>query len=427
MPTTRTIPFFPARRVRRVVTGVLGLAAIVALGACSNLLDVQYPGRIPSGQLNDPSLADVLARSVVSDLECAYSNYTGGSSVQSDEYETANSNVPLANWGERTISADEDAYVVGDCENAFGIQLTIQTARYQAENVYQQLSTWTDAEVANRTQMMAMVRAYGAYAYTFMGETWCKVSFDGAAPQDPSAALTIAATEFGEAMTLGGQAGDQDLVNMAKVGLARVQLDQKDWAAAAATAAQVPVGYEKYADRGSENTRRYNDVYYYATQLGAYVISNDYRALSLDDPRYMVRNTHTPAFNPIDKWVTDKYSGTDSPIRLASYAEAQLIQAEALVQQGQIQPAMDILNVRRSALGLADLTAADQAEGLANVIAERRAELAFEGGHRLNDLLRYHLPWKGANGSTQVANPFSARPYGQTTCWPLPTKETNGA
>ena len=426
MPLMRTTSFGSARWSRRAAAGIAGLALALGLGACSGLLDVQYPGRIPSEQIDDPSLAPVLARSVISDLECAYSNYTGGSAVQSDEYETSNSNVPLANWGERTISADEDAYVLGTCENAFGIQLTIHTARFQSEDVYTRLSAWTDEQVPNRADLMATVRAFGGYAYTFMGETWCQVAIDGGAAGPPSASLDIAAERFTEAITLGGQAGDDDIVNMARVGLARVQLDKKDYAAAAATAAQVPVGYVKYADRGSENTRRFNDVFYYATQLGAYVISNPLRALN--DPRLMIRNTGLGAFNPtIELWVTDKYAGTDAPIRLASYVEAQLIRAEALAQQGQLQPAMDILNARRAEVGLPDLTAADQAEAVNNVIAERRVELAFEGGHRLNDLLRYQLPWKGANGSTQVSNPFTARPYGQTTCWPHPTKETNGA
>jgi len=418
----RTTSFLSARKVRQAAAGVLGLAAILALGACSNLLDVQYPGRIPSEQINDPSLADVLVRSVVSDLECAYSNYSGASAVQSDEYETANSNVPLANWGERTISADEDAYVIGTCENAFGLVLTIQTARYQSEDVYTRLKGW-EADLSNAAQLEATVRAYGGFAYTFMGETWCKVNFDGGSAEDPSAALDIAADRFNEAISL----GDQDIKDMARVGLARVQLDQKNWSAAAQTAAQVTPGYVKYADRGSENTRRYNDVYYYASQLGAYTIANDYRALG--DPRLKIRDTGHGAFNPTTElWVTDKFTGTDSPMVLASYTEAQLILAEALAQQGSIQQSTDVLNAGRVAAGLAgDLTAANATEAIANVIAERRAALAFEGGHRLNDLLRYKLPWKGANGSTQVANPFTARPYGQTTCWPLPTKETNGA
>ncbi len=96
--------------VRQISRLMIPAAFVATLGACGSLLDVEFPGRIPSEQINDPGLAAVLTRSVIGDFECAYSNYMSGSAVHSDEYETANSNVPLANWGERTIDADQDDY-----------------------------------------------------------------------------------------------------------------------------------------------------------------------------------------------------------------------------------------------------------------------------------------------------------------------------
>ena len=66
---------------------------------------IRIGGRIPAEQIDSPTLAAVLARSVVGDLECAYNNYFTASAVHSDEFETSNSNVPGANWGERSISA----------------------------------------------------------------------------------------------------------------------------------------------------------------------------------------------------------------------------------------------------------------------------------------------------------------------------------
>lgn len=405
----------------------LALGASLSLGACSNLLDVEYPGRIPSGQINNPALAPVLARSVISDLECAYSNYSAASSFHSDEWETANSNVPLANWGERTIGPDEDNYVVGTCDaGGFGIQLTLQTARFQSEDIFKRLESWTDAEVPGRVSLMAQVKAYGGYAYQFMGETWCQVAFDGGAPQPRSAALALAEQRFTEAITLAQQAGNTDIVNMARVGLARAKLMLNKFGEAAAAAQQVPAGYVKNADRGAENTRRWNDIFRNGNDLGAYTIALGYR--NTGDPRLQVVDANRGAFNPgIPLWVSTKYTALQSPIRLASYREAQLILAEALAQQNQIGAAMAILNGRRAEVGLGPLNATTQAEAITAVINERKMELAFEGGHRLADLLRKQLPWKGANGSTQVSNPFTARPYGQTTCWPHPTKESNGA
>jgi hypothetical protein len=107
-------------------------------------------------------------------------------------------------------------------------------------------------------------------------------------------------------------------------------------------------------------------------------------------------------------------------MRLASSIEANLIQAEALAQQGQITQAMALINARRAQVGLAPLSATTQQDAINNIIDERQKELSFEGGHRLNDLLRYKIPWKIG------ANPFTNRNYGTTTCWPHPTLETNG-
>jgi hypothetical protein len=82
---------------------------------------------------------------------------------------------------------------------------------------------------------------------------------------------------------------------------------------------------------------------------------------------------------------------------------------------------MAIINADRATAGLGPLNPANQTEAVAAVLSERRSILAFEGGHRLNDLLRTGAVWKVG------ANPFTGRPYGQTRCWPLPLKETQGA
>ena len=180
--------------IARSARWATAVASAMALASCSNLLDVEFPGQIPTTQIGDPTLAPVLVRSAIGDFECAYSNYMSGSSVHSDEYETSNSNVPLANWGERTISPDENDYSIGTCEGNFGMNLTLHTARFQSEDTGKKLSAWTDQQVVGRTSLMAQAKIYGAYAYLLMGEGMCQVAFDGAAVQPPTAALTLAET-----------------------------------------------------------------------------------------------------------------------------------------------------------------------------------------------------------------------------------------
>jgi starch-binding outer membrane protein, SusD/RagB family len=395
------------------------IVAGVSLAGCSNLLDVQFPGRIPSEQISDPNLAAVLVRSVIGDFECAYSNYMSGSSVHSDEYETANSNVPLANWGERTITADENDYAIGTCEGNFGMNLTLHTARFQAEDVSAKLSAWTDQQVLGRASLQAQATIYGAYAYVLMGEGFCQVSFDGGPAEPPTAALTRAETRFAEGLALAQQANNADMLNLARVGMARAKLDLKKWSEAAQFASQVTAGYTKNADRGLESSRRWNKLWRLAEQTGAYTVATAYRAMN--DPRVLVADAGRGAFNSeVRLWVTRKYTALTSPMRLASSIEATLIQAEALAQQNQVPEAMALINARRSAVGLPPLVATTQAEAINHVIDERQKELSFEGGHRLNDLLRYKIAWKVG------ANPFTNRNYGSTTCWPHPTRETSG-
>ena len=398
---------------------VTTLVAAVLLAGCHDILNVQYPGQIPTSQIGDPTLAPVLVRSAVGDFECAYSNYMSGSSVHSDEYETSNSNVPLANWGERTITADENDYSIGTCEGNFGMNLTLHTARFQAEDVTKKLTTWTDQQVANRTSLLAQVKMYAGYSYVLFGEGFCKVAFDGAAAQDPPAALALAETRFTEGIALAQQSGNTDMLNMGRVGMARTKMDLKKWSEAAQFASQVPADYVKLADRGVESARRWNKLWRLAEQQGAYTVATAYR--NMNDPRVLVADAGRGAFNSeVRLWVNKKYTSLSSPMRLASGIEANLIQAEALAQQGQVAQAMALINARRAQVGLGPLSAATQAEAISNIIDERQKELSFEGGHRLNDLLRYKIPWKVGS------NPFTNRNYGTTTCWPLPTLETNG-
>jgi hypothetical protein len=395
------------------------ILAGVSLVGCSHILDVQFPGTIPTSQIGDPSLAPVLVRSAIGDFECAYSNYMSGSAVHSDEYETANSNVPLANWGERTISADENDYAIGTCEGNFGMNRTLHTARLQAEDVATKLTGWTDQQVAGRASFLAQAKVYAGYSYLLLGEGFCQVAFDGGAAQPPTAALTLAETRFTEGLTFAQQANNTDMLALGRVGMARAKMDLKKWGEAVQFAGQVAPAYTKNVDRGVESNRRWNKLFRLAEQTGAYTVATAYR--TMNDKRVLVADAGRGAFNSeVRLWVAKKYTALSSPMRLASGIEANLIQAEGLAQQNQVVPAMALLNARRADVGLPPLVAATQQEAVSVIIDERRKELSFEGGHRLNDLLRYKIAWK--TGS----NPFTNRNYGTTTCWPFPTIETNG-
>jgi hypothetical protein len=120
---------------------------------------------------------------------------------------------------------------------------------------------------------------------------------------------------------------------------------------------------------------------------------------------------------------------------MASYKEAQLIIAEASARTGDLARAREIINERHALAGLPafdpDGTATAD-EVLSHVIEERRRELFIEGGHRLNDMLRFRgtpfeIPFLGEPGSIHPDGLDQTNsPYGSTTCYPLPDVERLG-
>src|SRR5439155_19940762 len=194
---------------------------------------------------------------------------------------------PIANWGERTSTADENDYSIGTCEGfSMGMNLTLHTARFQSEDASSKLAGWTDQQVKDRSTLQAEARIYGAYAYLLMGEGFCQVAFDGGAAQPPTGDLAKAESEFGEGLNFAQTAGDQDMIDLALVGTARTKMDLKKWSEAQSFANQVSAGYEKDADRGTESTRRYNKLWFLAEQTGAYTVATAYR--TMNDPRVLV-------------------------------------------------------------------------------------------------------------------------------------------
>lgn len=74
------------RCVRAILTATLAVVPAFGLVACDGILDVDLPGVVDESELDDPALAALLVNSVIADFECAYTNYTGASSAQSDEW-----------------------------------------------------------------------------------------------------------------------------------------------------------------------------------------------------------------------------------------------------------------------------------------------------------------------------------------------------
>ena len=192
----------PRDRFPRRWLSALALAFVLPLATsgCNNILDVHVPGRVQEDALNDPALASTLAASVVSDFECAWNNYVAAAALIGDEFIQASGNLNQRNWASRRITADEPTMAQGSCRTQYGIYTTLQTARFQAEDIFKRLDKFTDAQVPNRALLKATVKAYGAWALLALGEGFCEMALDGGPLMTPKDVLQLAETRFTEAI-----------------------------------------------------------------------------------------------------------------------------------------------------------------------------------------------------------------------------------
>ncbi len=423
--------------------GAVGCAALITLAGCKGALDVELPGKVTEEALNSPLNASVLANGVVLDFECAWSNYVTAANALSDQLINSSAQGVSQAWYTRQI-LENDASLLSNCEPAAGLfpYATLQIARKGAERAYTLIDGFADAAVTNKGLLKATVKAYGAYATLALGEGFCEAVLTPGQVQPASAALQAAEAQFTDAITLATAANNTDLLNMARVGRARVRLDLGNFAGARTDAAAVPAGYTKLATRGAGERQRWNLVFELQNNIGSAVnrhgsVANSFSGVTwqgVDYSRVNVSATNngfgsdgiTPFFSH------NKALSRSDGVPIATYKEAQLIVAEAAARTGDLATARDIIRARHTAAGIPGYDAnntATQNEIIAQVIEERSREMFLEEGHRLNDMLRFRttafkIPFRGEAGSIHP-NGVDHRGlvYGPTTCIPLPLAE----
>ena len=408
-------------------TGRLFLAVTVAILAsgCSDLLEVDLPGVVEAKTLDDPGISPLLVESAIADFECAYTNYSAGSSAMSDEWWHTSGGQVYREWGGRQINAQNDNYVRAGCdEGGFGQYVVIHTARFQAKDAYERINGFDAGDVpGDRNDMLATASAYEGYSLLMLGENFCEMAIDGGPLMQPDEVLSLSSQRFERAIEMAG--GNDDIRNMASVGLARASRGMGNLNAAAAAAATVPEEFQYDVNRDDTPRRRWNRFFDSNVRRSDYTIAPPFRDIEWKgdpDPRVGLFYNGVIAAYDVDWWQTTKYKSLSDNIPLATWVEAQLIMAEA--QGG--AAAVDIVNRLHARAGLkpfdpaTDMVEGPKSDNIMNmVIEQRRREFFLEGGHRLSDMLVYDLPF--FTGVDHLG-----REYGTTTCWPLPDLERLG-
>lgn len=422
---------YPSMGMRRRIGGPTGRGLVIlvlattVLAGCSvnDLIDVQAPSRVQAEGLDDPTNAALLVGSAVADFECALGHYIVAGGLVGNEFEVATGLISMKEYDKRNFTPVASDYTSVLCSSTttIGVYKPLSTARWDADQITASLEKWTDEQVPNRTDLLATATAYAGYSLILLGEGMCSAALDVGPELTPQQLFEQAEARFTKAITAAQAAQNSEILNMAYVGRARARLDMGKGADAAADAHLVPDGFTKYATYSTDSPRRENPVYTRNNRSGNVSVLNVYQDVRYDgvpDPRVKVVDTGTKGIDGVtENWAQQKYTSESSPIPLASWREARLIEAE--VAGG--QTAVALINELHAAAGLPAFASTDAAEIAAQVIEERRRELFLEGQH-LGDLRRLHLPLVPAAGT-----PFKdgGGTYGDQTCFPLPDIERN--
>ena len=405
------------KNVPAIRSFVLLLLATTVNG-CDRLLDVDLPARVPATSLDDPTRSTLLVQSAISDFECAYGNYVVATGLLVDELLSGSLTNSVV-WDRRLIGPNDVSYTAACGQQGVpnGYNLAVYTplssARFMADDALRRIESFPDSLVPNKKELLATAAAYAGYAYTLFGEGFCRATFDLGPALQPKEVLSRAEQRFTRTIELADSITPA-ILNLARVGRARVRLDLGKTADALADARLVPDTFVN-ATYGSAPARRHNTVWVVNYQAPSATVDPSFRNLAVagvPDPRVTVVNAGTRAIDAqVPLWQQRKYPTDSSPIRIASWNEAQLIIAE--IEGG--QSAVNAINALRSRWGLPLFSSSNANEIAKQVLEERRRDL-FLDGHRLGDFRRLGLPFpSGLTHKNQT--------YGTTTCIDLPQFE----
>jgi starch-binding outer membrane protein, SusD/RagB family len=401
----------------------------VTFVACDELtsLEQEAPSRVVADDLYTPANAQLLVTSTISDFECALANVIVAGGLVGDELIDTQLGQQGWDYDRRTIVPALGVYSTPQCgANQWPAYYTpISIARATADKILTALEGWTDQEVPGRQDLIAQAAAHAGYSLILLGETACSAALDGGPELTPAQVLAEAEARFTKAITAAQAANNTDVLNMSRLGRARVRLDLKKYADAKADAALVPEAYVHNANYSAASGRRENLIF---TQFFRGLFSSvdpSFRGLTVGgvpDPRVVVVDAGAVGHDRQTRvWRTTKYPTIASPIPIASGDEAILIVAEADLEAGNVAAAVAGINKLRTKSSLPAYAGGTAAEVRAQLIDERRRELFLEG-QRLGDIIRFNIPLSPAAGAPY---PLKGGTYGNQVCFPLPDVERN--
>lgn len=440
------------KRLLGVRAGVLLVFATALLsarcGVGDKLLKAENPAAIDEKALADEKLIDVLVNSAVGELEQAYADpFIWRGSMLTDEQVTGINWEQTARLNQRIVKYDD-----GEADFMFRNLQRFRAVADSGAGLVRGLAKTPSSDIR-----LAKLLAYAGYGYELMAEALCGADIStngqlGDKIYTPDELSGMAITRLAEALqiaTASTAADAQDVANLARVGLARANLQLGKMDEVKKFAAQVPATFTWWVAYSNNSTRE-QDVMYDRTHgankalgvaphflYGAFGTQNQ---TNQTDPRIQYtpnwakgHNALTPLYTPWVPWSYSGYNGAvqetggkpadftyDTDIKLASGLEAQHDYAEA---DGPTAATLTFVNARRAYGNQAAVSLSGAA--LMAELREQRGRDLYLGGFRLGDMRR----WKKLNQvdlfpTGQHVNAVWGS-YSTGECFPVPLEEYN--
>lgn len=335
-------------------TVLLLLAATLLLGAC----DVSNPGPVQDEFLNDSESHEGMINGAELQLAGAVRNLAYDGALPAREI------FPTGQIGAHghPVLAQGGHFEDGQFGNRWNF---VQRSRYIAEDALFRFieEGALPSEVHDTSPLVAEAHLWAGYAYRVLGEHYCDVVFDGGPVEDASRAFERAEEAFTDAIRVAGNGGHTEILQAATAGRAQVRVWLQDWTGAVSDAREISddFSFAVRMDGDPEGSR--NRLWFASANLPYRTLTawnswhRDYY-LDTGDPRVASTEVEGVEFStgalteygqvPFRRQL--KYTSGDDDIPLANGREMRLIEAEALLQDGQWEDAMDLVNEVRASI-----------------------------------------------------------------------------
>jgi len=373
------------------ITGKRALAiAALALTGCSSdrVLHVDRPDIIDPTGLNNPAGVTALHAGVIGDL-AAYMDGAVGINASvglfTDELRFGATPPEIKQFDTRSLIEQNTLL--------WQVYGNIQQLRGQADRAAEAL-----AKVSASDTRIGEMDAISGFSYVLLGELFCSGVPIGTIGEDAEPQTTTQVLQGGIAKLDAATAAagtDEQIKNLAAVLKGRALLDLGQFDEAATAVASVPTDFKYTTFHAATTPYQQNGYWDYMFNSDGLLVSeregtNGMNYASADDPRVPVTGDGSPSrFDA----VTPAYyfallTGFDSPMTIASGAEARLIEAEAELQKGNSASFMQKINDLRAFQNLPPVADPGLLNGRVDLLFHERAFTLFATSHRLSDMRR---------------------------------------